>query len=496
MMDDQEFLNDSHAISSKSKPHRSLHLLYFLILTPQTKNDMKFSLLSFAFILVCSFNLSAQKNKNKNVEKIKDSRDSIYSPAIFSDIKFRSIGPAFMSGRIADIAIHPDDENVWYVAVGSGGVWKTHNAGVTWKPIFDDQPSYSTGCVTIDPNNTHTIYVGTGENVGGRHVGYGDGIYKSTDGGKSWKNIGLKKSEHISKIIVHPSDANKIWVAVQGPLWSKGGERGLYMTTDAGETWERTLGDDEWTGVTDLVIDPRDADVLYAATWDRHRTVAAYMGGGPGSGLHRSVDGGVTWTKLKGGLPSSNMGKIGLAISPQKPDVLYAAIELDRRTGGVYKSENRGASWKKMSDEVSGGTGPHYYQELYASPHAFDRIYLANVRMKVSDDGGKTFRTMKEKYKHSDNHALAFKMSDPDYLLVGSDGGLYESFDLAENWRFMDNLPLTQFYKVAVDDAEPFYNVYGGTQDNNTQGGPSRTDNVHGIRNGDWKITHRIAYPD
>ncbi len=416
-------------------------------------------------------------------------QDSLYGPGMFNDIKFRSIGPAFMSGRIADIAIHPEDENTWYIAVGSGGIWKTENAGITWKALFDSQSSYSTGCITIDPNNPHIVWVGTGENVGGRHVGYGDGIYRSDNGGKSWKNMGLKESQHISKIIVHPSNSNILWVACQGPLWNSGGERGFYKSIDGGGTWTRTLGDDMWTGVTDIAIDPRNPDALYAATWDRHRTVAAYMGGGPGSGLHRSTDGGDTWEKLKKGLPSSNMGKIGLAISPQKPDVLYAAIELDRRKGGVYRSSDRGSSWTKMSDAISGGTGPHYYQELYASPHAFDRIYLANVRMKVSDDGGKNFRTMKETYKHSDNHAMAFKSDDVDYLLVGADGGLYESFDLANTWRFFDNLPLTQFYKVAVDDTRPFYNVYGGTQDNNTQGGPSRTDNVHGIRNSDWTVT-------
>jgi len=411
------------------------------------------------------------------------------SDTTLSGLKMRSIGPAFMSGRIADIAIHPDDDNVWYVAVGSGGVWLTRNAGTTWKPIFDKQTSYSIGCVTIDPQNPHTIWIGTGENVGGRHVGYGDGIYKSSDGGASWKKMGLEKSEHISEIIVHPENSDVIWVASQGPLWAPGGERGVYKTKDGGKTWKRVLGDAKWVGATEIEIDPRNPDILYAATWQRHRTVAAYMGGGPGTALYSSQDGGESWTKLKKGLPSSNMGKIGLAISPQNPDVIYAAIELERRKGAVYRSSNRGASWKKMSDTVSGGTGPHYYQELYASPHAFDRIYLASVRFQVSDDGGKTFRTMKERHKHSDNHSLAFRKDDPDYLLAGTDGGIYESFDLAENWRFISNLPLTQYYKVAVDDAKPFYNIYGGTQDNNTQGGPSRTDNFHGIRNADWYIT-------
>lgn len=405
----------------------------------------------------------------------------------FEGLKFRSIGPAFMAGRIADIAIHPEDESIWYVAVGSGGVWKTLNNGVSWTPIFDDQSAYSTGCITIDPNNPETIWLGSGENVGGRHVGYGDGVYRSTDGGSSWQNMGLKESEHISKIIVHPESSEIIWVAAQGPLWNKGGERGLYKSEDGGKTWRKTLGDEEWTGVTDLVIDPRNPDRLYAATWQRHRNIAAYLGGGPNTALYRSEDGGETWTKLEKGLPTSNMGKIGLAISPQNPDVLYAAIELDQREGGIYKSVNRGLSWEKQSDVVSGATGPHYYQELYASPHKEGRIYLMDVRTQISEDGGKTFRRMSEEHKHSDNHAMAFK-SDPNYLLFGTDGGLYESYDLGQNWRFIRNMPITQFYKLAVDDAEPFYNVYGGTQDNNTQGGPSRTDNANGIQNHDWKV--------
>ena len=405
----------------------------------------------------------------------------------YSAFKWRGVSTGFASGRISDIAIHPDDENHWYVAVGSGGVWKTENAGITWTPIFDRESSYSIGSVTIDPNNPNTIWVGTGENVGGRHVGFGDGVYRSTDAGASWTNMGLTASEHISKVVIHPENSDVIWVAAQGPLWNAGGERGLYKSTDGGSTWNKVLGDEEWVGVTDMVMDPRDPDVLYAATWQRHRTVAAYMGGGPGTGIHKSTDGGETWMELKKGIPGSNKGKIGLAISPQQPDIIYAAIELDRTKGGLFMSEDRGATWKKMSDMVSGGTGPHYYQELYASPHHFGRIYLMNVRTIVSNDHGRTYSNLPERNKHSDNHALAFRADDPDYLLMGSDGGVYESYDHANNWRYIGNLPLTQYYKVAVDDELPFYNLYGGTQDNGTHEGPSATDLAEGIRNTDWK---------
>lgn len=435
------------------------------------------SLLLLFFFVLGGTSLTAQDNA-KSV-----------SEANYSGLELRNIGPALTSGRIADIDIHPNDENIWYVAVGSGGVWKTTNAGTSWNPVFDDQSSYSIGSVTIDSNNPNTIWVGTGENVGGRHVGYGDGVYKSTDGGNSWQNMGLTNSEHISRVIVHPDNSDIIWVAAQGPLWDSGGDRGLYKSTDGGESWDKVLGDDEWVGVTDIVMDPRNPDRLYAATWQRHRTAAAYMGGGPGSGIHKSTDGGDSWKELESGLPDSNMGKIGLAISPQKPDIVYAAITLDRRTGGVFKSEDRGASWEKMSSTVAGGTGPHYYQELYASPHHFGTLYLMDVQTEVSTDHGATFEEMDTDSRHVDDHAIAFREDDPNYLLLGTDGGIYESFDLGKSWHFINNMPITQFYKVAVDDAKPFYNVYGGTQDNGSQMGPSRTDNEDGIRNADWQKT-------
>ncbi|MBB4210168.1 photosystem II stability/assembly factor-like uncharacterized protein [Rhodothalassium salexigens DSM 2132] len=414
--------------------------------------------------------------------------DGAMASKTFAGVEVRNIGPALMSGRIADIAIDPQDVSTWYVAVGSGGVWKTVNNGTTWTPLFDDQPVYSIGDVTLDPSNPHRVWVGTGENVGGRHVGFGDGVYRSDDGGQTWTNMGLETSEHISTIVVHPDDGDTVFVAAQGPLWSQGGDRGLYKTTDGGETWTQVLSAGPWTGVTDVVMDPRNPDRLYAATWQRHRTVASYMGGGPETALYKSEDGGETWEKLTQGLPTGNLGKIGLALAPENPDIVYAAIETNRRKGGIWKSTDRGASWQKQSDTVSGGTGPHYYQELYAHPHIPGRLYLVDATTQVSDDGGKTFRPINNEYKHGDDHAIAFRPDDPDYILVGSDGGVYESHDGEKTWRFIDNLPVTQFYKVAVDDTEPFYTLYGGTQDNNTQGGPSRTDDIQGITNSDWFI--------
>jgi photosystem II stability/assembly factor-like uncharacterized protein len=444
--------------------------------------NIPFKVLLAAAMLIVSSNQSMAKEKNDD--------KSLFNSKTFDAMELRNIGPAYMSGRIADIAVDQNKPSTWYTAVGSGGIWKTVNAGTTWTPIFDKQAVYSVGDVTIDPSNSNIIWAGTGENNGGRHISFGDGVYKSLDGGKTWKNMGLKKSERISDIIIHPNDSNTVWVSAQGPLWSSGGERGLYKTTDGGQNWKQVLiPEDKWTGLASLLIDPRNPDKLYAATWSRQRTVAAYVGTGPGAGIHSSDDGGETWNELKTGLPKGNMGKIGLAISPMTPDVVYAAIETDNRKGGVYRSANRGESWTKMSDEVGGGTGPHYYQEIFADQHQFDRVYIASNYSKVSDDGGKTWTPINTKRKHVDDHAFAFHPTDPDFVLIGSDGGIYMSHDRMENFRFIANLPLTQFYKVAPDDSLPFYNVYAGAQDNSTQGGPSRTPRAQGIKNKDWFLT-------
>ncbi len=412
---------------------------------------------------------------------------SPFKSGTFSGLKLRSIGPALMSGRIVDIAVDPTDRSTWYVAVACGGVWKTHNAGTTWKPIFDSEGSWSIGCVTVDLRDPNIVWVGSGENNSQRSVGYGDGVYKSIDGGRSWKKMGLENSEHIGKILIDPRDSDTVYVAAQGPLWAPGGDRGLYKTTDGGTTWDKVLDISENTGVSDIIFDPRDPDVIYASSYQRRRHVWTLIDGGPESALYKSPDSGATWDKLKGGLPGGDVGRIGLAISPQNPDVVYALVEAAGKGSGFYRSADRGANWEKRSSYMC--TSGQYYQEIYASPHVFDRIYSMDTRMKVSHDGGKTFVNVGESKKHVDNHALVFDPDDPEYLLAGCDGGLYESFDKGKTWKFFSNLPLTQFYKVCVDNDTPFYNVYGGTQDNNTQGGPSRTIESRGIANSDWFIT-------
>ncbi|MDX1404174.1 MAG: hypothetical protein R3192_06540 [Woeseiaceae bacterium] len=420
-----------------------------------------------------------------------------FNEATFKGLEFREIGPAKMAGRIADIVIDQSDPSTWYVGVGSGGVWKTVNGGTTWTPVFDDEDTYTIGCITLDPNNRNTIWVGTGENVSGRHVAYGAGVYRSRDGGATWENMGLTESEHIGMIRIDPRDSNVIYVASQGPLWSAGGERGLYKSTDGGETWNKVLGDglgnteidDRYTGVSEVHLDPRNPDVVYAVSWQKFRNVAVLLNGGPGSGIHKSTDGGATWRELTEGLPDEDMGKIGLAISPQNPDIVYATIELAHREGGFFRSEDGGESWEERNDYISGGTGPHYYQEIFASPHQFDRVYQMDVHLHKTENGGTDFERMSSDRKHTDHHAMAFHPTDENYLLVGNDGGVYESLDLGETWRFIANMPITQFYKVSVDYDEPFYNVYGGTQDNSSFRGPSRTLNVVGIRNQDWVLT-------
>jgi photosystem II stability/assembly factor-like uncharacterized protein len=401
-------------------------------------------------------------------------------------LALRNIGPAINSGRVADFAVTPGKRHRYFVATASGGVWKTDNAGTTWTPVFDKEGSYSTGCVTIDPSNPNVIWVGTGENNSQRSVSFGDGVYKSMDGGKSWKNVGLKESEHIGNIVVHPEDSDVVYVSAMGPLWRGGGDRGLYKTIDGGATWERILHVSDDTGVAEVWLDPRDPDVVYATSWQRRRHVWTLINGGPESAFHKSTDGGVTWRKIDKGLPSVDRGRMGLCISPVNSDVLYGILDAARDKSGLFRSTDRGESWEKRSDHHTSGD---YWNELTCDPHDLDTFYSVDVWLWVTRDGGKTFSKTNWKNKHVDDHAVWLDPDDPDYMLVGGDGGVYESFDRGKKWLFKENLPITQFYRVSVDTSEPFYYVYGGTQDNNTLGGPSRTLRKSGISNEDWFIT-------
>lgn len=416
-------------------------------------------------------------------EEAKDPMNS----ATFAELKFRSIGPALASGRIGDFAIDTKNPGRYFVAVCSGGVWRTENWGTTYEPVFDSQGSYSIGCVTLDQKNPLVVWVGTGENNSQRSVGYGDGLYKSVDGGDSWEKVGLEDSEHIAKILIDPRDSDVVYVAAQGPLWNPGGDRGLYKTTDGGKTWDLILDIDEHTGVTDIVMDPRDPDVLIAATYQRRRHIWTLIDGGPGCGIHKSVDGGATWTKLSMGLPSAQMGRIGLAISPAKPDLVYAIIEAADDASGFYRSDDSGASWEKMSKKIT--TSPQYYQEIVADPVDPDKVYVLDTVTSFTVDGGKTFDRFPRDHRHVDDHVLWINPDNTRHMLIGGDGGIYETWDDGKNWDFKANLPVTQFYRVCVDNDEPFYNLYGGTQDNQTIGGPSRTITRTGISNNDWFFT-------
>ncbi|MFT7345202.1 MAG: photosystem II stability/assembly factor-like uncharacterized protein [Lentimonas sp.] len=441
---------------------------------------MKYILLS-AFVTVSSgFSSLAQKDKTTKEE----------IPSLTANtgaLNFRLVGPALTSGRIADIAVHPTNHDTWYVAAASGGVWKTTNHGTTFSPIFDSQSSYSIACVELAPSNPNTVWVGTGENNNQRSVAYGDGVYKSLDGGKSFKNMGLKTSEHIGNIIIHPTNENIIWVAAYGPVWSAGGERGVYKSMDGGETWERTLFISDNTGIAEIAIDPSDPSILYASAHQRRRREWTYIGGGPESTLYKSTDSGKTWRKIESGLPTNDMGRIGITVSPVDPNYVYAIVEARDDKSGFYRSTNKGESWSKMSKHTTSG---NYYQEIIADLTNRDKVFSMDTWLHHTEDGGKSFKRTGESKKHVDNHCIWIDPNNSEHWIVGCDGGIYETYNHAKDWKYYSNLPIIQFYKVATDNDSPFYNIYGGTQDNNSMGGPSATINNAGILNSDWYITN------
>ena len=443
---------------------------------------MKKSILFLLMILISTSFLFSKDDDDK-----KDKEKGPWNSKTFSGLKFRNIGPAFTSGRIADFAVNPDDPTEYYVAVASGHIWKTTNAGVTFKPIFDSLGTYSIGCLRMDPNNHNVIWAGTGENNHQRALGYGNGVYKSVDGGASWKNMGLKESRQIGMIQIDPRNSNIVFVAAEGSVWGPGGDRGLYKTTDGGKTWKRVLYISENTGVNNVVFDPRNPDIMYATSEQRRRHVFTKIGGGPESKVYKSEDAGNTWYKIMEGLPKVDIGGMGIAVSPVNPDVIYLIVEAAEGKSGFFRSTNRGASWKKMSDYHSSG---QYYNEIYCDPKNVDKVYSPQTRTKYTMDAGKTWQLLGNNKRHVDDHAMWIDPDNTKHFLIGGDGGVYESFDGGKNYSFKTNLPITQLYRVNVDNEYPFYNVYGGTQDNSSFGGPSQTLSKDGIVNSDWFVTN------
>jgi photosystem II stability/assembly factor-like uncharacterized protein len=415
-----------------------------------------------------------------SAEKVKKQEEPLIAPKVLNGLKWRCVGPANMGGRIDDFAVVESNPKIIYVATASGGVWKTENNGITWEPIFDGQSTSTIGDVTVLPSNPDLVWVGTGEQNNRQSSSWGNGVYKSTDGGKTWKHMGLADSHHIGRIVIHPINPNIVYVAALGHLWGPNKERGLFKTTDGGKTWVNTNFIDENTGFVDVAMDPENPDTLYSAAYQRRRSAWGFVGGGPGSGLYKTTDGGETWQLLTNGLPSGDTGRIGIDIFRRNPSIVYAIIE--NKNGGVFRSEDKGLTWQKMS---ATNPRPMYYSEIRIDPNNDQRIWVLGAPMYVSEDGGKTFSTALVSRVHSDHHAMWIDPSDSNHMIIGSDGGIYFSYDRGKTWDFVNSIPLGQFYEVGYDMRKPYY-IYGGLQDNGSWGGPSATWYATGITNDDW----------
>jgi len=440
---------------------------------------MKKILIAF-LILTVGFSTVEAKKKKGEVKK-----DSL-SSAIFNGLKWRSIGPAFVSGRIADFAVDPDNFSTYYVAVASGHIWKTTNNGITFNPVFDNYGVYSIGCLAMDPNNSNVVWAGTGENNHQRALGYGNGVYKTIDGGSSWKNMGLPDSRQIGEILIDPRNSDVVYVAAEGSAWGPGEERGVFKTSDGGKTWEKVLYISENTGVANLSFEPGNPDVIYAGAEQRRRRQFGKIGGGPESAFYKSTDAGLTWNKLKNGIPDVDKGGMEIVVSPLDANIVYVMFEASNGKGGVYRSTNRGASFSKQDDYYSSG---QYFSELVCDPVDANKLYSLDTRTKVSNDGGKTWKSIGLSKRHVDDHAMWIDPNNTTHFIIGGDGGIYESWDAGNSYIHKTTLPVTQFYRVNVDNTEPFYWVYGGTQDNASMGGPSQNTKSGGVASDEWVVT-------
>ncbi len=414
-----------------------------------------------------------------------------FAASDLAGLRLRNIGPASMSGRVVDMDVVESNPYTMYVGAATGGLWRTRDNGVTWESLFDNVPVHSIGDVVVNQANPNIVWVGTGERASRQSSSWGDGIYKSIDAGKTWTNVGLRMSRHIGRIVLHPTNENVAWAAAQGSVWGAGGDRGLYKTTDGGRTWQRTLFVDEETGATDVAIDPSDPNTLYAAMYQRRRSAYGFDGGGPGSGLYKSVDGGATWKKLTGnGLPSGEYGRIGISVYRKNPNVLVVSIEQGQRynastayiirKAGLYRSDNKGESWTFLSDW---NPRPMYASQPVIDPNDDKRVYMLNA-YSFSDDGGKTF-TAPRTTTHGDDRFVWVDPKDSRHVIKLDDGGIGISYDRGNKFLFVTSLPLAQFYRVTMDNAMPF-NVYGGLQDNGCWTGPSASWTTNGILNEHW----------
>jgi len=406
-------------------------------------------------------------------------------PGLLAGMTARSIGPAGMSGRVADVVAAPSDPTIVYVGAATGGVWKSVNGGLNFEPVFDDQPVAAIGAIAVHPTDPDVVWVGTGEGNVRNSVSVGNGVYRTRDGGRTWKHLGLEATERIHRIIIHPRDPNTVWVAAMGREWGENPERGVYRSTDAGETWEKILYVNERTGAADLVLDPSNPDKLFAAMWDYRRWPWFFNSGGPGSGLHVSRDGGDTWIRLtpEDGLPQGDLGRIGLGIAASDTRIVYAYIEA--KENALFRSDDGGISWRAVGKGDNVGNRPFYYADIRVDPERADRVYSLWSVISVSDDGGRSFRQLVGWDIHPDHHAMWINPADASHIIIGNDGGVAISRDRGQTWRFVRNLPLAQFYHIRVDLEQP-YNVYGGMQDNGSWKGPSTVLENGGIRNFHW----------